>query len=214
MRWSLIYGGKPLALSPGRTFIGRSVGCKVVLDDSQVSRRHARVTVSDDGVVVEDLGSANGVFVNDERINGPRRLEPGDRLRIVSHVLEFVAQEQAEEPATGRPPRALDGRRAGASRVASLWDDDELGGAYGEKTALAGVFDMFAQAIVALLARGDVKAAEDLVQASLQNVLAEARAGHAIAAGQSDAAARCALMLARATPNSRWTEYVLELHVT
>lgn len=53
----------------------------MVLDDRDVSRRHARLELVDDRVVLTDLGSTNGTFVNDERVTR-RVLEPGDRLRI------------------------------------------------------------------------------------------------------------------------------------
>src|SRR5581483_8941268 len=48
--------------------IGRSAAANVRLTDDGVSRRHARIVVVDKTVTVEDLGSANGVFVNGERV--------------------------------------------------------------------------------------------------------------------------------------------------
>ena len=55
-----------------RDGIGRE-GCDITLADPDVSRRHARVTPRGDTVVVEDLGSTNGTFVNGERIAGAHR---------------------------------------------------------------------------------------------------------------------------------------------
>src|ERR1700736_225623 len=50
--------------------------------DPEISRRHAKVTRGADGwLTIEDLGSANGTFVNDERIDGPRTLDLGDVVR-------------------------------------------------------------------------------------------------------------------------------------
>ncbi len=48
-----------------------------MLEDGEVSRRHARISPSNGSVVVEDLGSRNGSFVNEQPINGPRQLQPG-----------------------------------------------------------------------------------------------------------------------------------------
>jgi pSer/pThr/pTyr-binding forkhead associated (FHA) protein len=69
--------------------------------DARISRRHARVWRGQDGrLSVEDLGSANGTFVNDERIDAARVLEPGDLVRVGSTVLEVTggARQAAERP--------------------------------------------------------------------------------------------------------------------
>jgi pSer/pThr/pTyr-binding forkhead associated (FHA) protein len=60
-----------------------------VLDDDYASGRHARVFPHEGGWWVEDLGSTNGTFVDDERIDGPTVLEPGRTLRIGQTVLEL-----------------------------------------------------------------------------------------------------------------------------
>jgi pSer/pThr/pTyr-binding forkhead associated (FHA) protein len=54
----------------------------VTLDDPEVSRRHAVVRSADGGLEITDLGSLNGTFVNDGRIEGPRRLARGDLVRV------------------------------------------------------------------------------------------------------------------------------------
>ena len=86
----LVVAASP-ALTPGEAFeagpvpitIGRSGDNAVVLDgDEFASVRHARVESARDGVWVVDLGSTNGTYVNDERIDGRRRLREGDVVRI------------------------------------------------------------------------------------------------------------------------------------
>ncbi len=62
--------------------IGRSDDCQLVLDDDYVSTRHARIYASDDGFLVEDLGSTNGTFLNDQRISTPTPFTLSDTLRI------------------------------------------------------------------------------------------------------------------------------------
>lgn len=70
--------------------IGRAPGCTIsITDDSFVSQLHARVFVADGQVMVEDLGSTNGTYVNTRRVSGsPIALVRGDRLQTGSTVLE------------------------------------------------------------------------------------------------------------------------------
>jgi pSer/pThr/pTyr-binding forkhead associated (FHA) protein len=83
----------------GRTFtltsetvIGRSADCAIsITGDTFVSSAHARVFASDGRVLVEDLGSTNGTFLNSNRISEPTPLFRGDRLQIGRTVLEATA---------------------------------------------------------------------------------------------------------------------------
>ena len=59
--------------------IGRDPGADLVLDDELVSRRHVRISPSERGVVVEDLDSRNGTFVNGARVYGPTAVNAGDK---------------------------------------------------------------------------------------------------------------------------------------
>jgi len=73
--------GTTLPLGDGIT-IGRASDCQLILDDDYVSTHHTRISRGADGYVVEDIGSTNGTFVNNERIVAPVALNPGDTLRI------------------------------------------------------------------------------------------------------------------------------------
>jgi len=73
--------GTRFTVSPAGTVVGRSRDCDVVLDDPDVSRRHARIAQdAAGGWVVEDLGSTNGVAVNGVRITGSGTLAGGDQV--------------------------------------------------------------------------------------------------------------------------------------
>jgi pSer/pThr/pTyr-binding forkhead associated (FHA) protein len=75
--------------------IGREPSLPLHLDeDTQVSRRHARIAEQGGQVVVEDLGSTNGTYVNDQPISSPRSLNPGDKVRIGLTVLELRTRQQ------------------------------------------------------------------------------------------------------------------------
>ncbi len=73
----------------GTTVIGRDPGADVVVADPQVSARHASFAVGDSGIAVEDLGSANGTFVNGQRVTGSHDLRAGDRVQVGATVLEL-----------------------------------------------------------------------------------------------------------------------------
>ena len=69
-------------LSPGPNTIGRAEDNLVFILDRSLSRHHASVDVNEDGAVLPDLGSTNGTFVNDEKIETARsRRQRGDPLR-------------------------------------------------------------------------------------------------------------------------------------
>ncbi|HJL18582.1 MAG TPA: FHA domain-containing protein [Sandaracinaceae bacterium LLY-WYZ-13_1] len=92
--------------------IGREPACAVLLDEPSVSRRHARLTRLENGAVyLEDLGSRNGTFVNGARIDRPRTLSVGDRIRFGSRAtllftfddpLEAELRERQKMEAIGR----------------------------------------------------------------------------------------------------------------
>jgi pSer/pThr/pTyr-binding forkhead associated (FHA) protein len=81
----------------GRTFelsdeltIGRADKCHLVLgDDPYVSQVHARIFVKDGTVMVEDLGSTNGTYLNRRRITSPAQVQRGDRVKVGKTVLEL-----------------------------------------------------------------------------------------------------------------------------
>jgi HD-GYP domain-containing protein (c-di-GMP phosphodiesterase class II) len=82
--------GRTVAVDSGQTIaLGRLKGCDVVVDDEATSRRHCTITGRENLCVVADLQSANGTFVNEQRI-ASTELKKGDKLRIGSTVLELI----------------------------------------------------------------------------------------------------------------------------
>jgi hypothetical protein len=69
--------------------VGRAAGCHIALDDRFVSQLHARMFRRDDQCFIEDLGSTNGTFLNDEKVTGPALLARGDVVRIGNVVMEL-----------------------------------------------------------------------------------------------------------------------------
>jgi DNA-binding winged helix-turn-helix (wHTH) protein len=85
----LIWESRQFALTVGEHVIGRDIDVAVTLDSATVSRRHARLRVTQDAATIEDLDSKNGTFVNDARASGEKSIADGDRIRIGSLLLTF-----------------------------------------------------------------------------------------------------------------------------
>jgi DNA-binding winged helix-turn-helix (wHTH) protein len=81
-RFWLTGAGIELVLRQGENLVGRAPEAHIRIESPKVSRNHARITVDGDTAVVEDLGSKNGTFVGDSRIEGPTPLAHGDHLRL------------------------------------------------------------------------------------------------------------------------------------
>jgi serine phosphatase RsbU (regulator of sigma subunit) len=76
--------------------IGRIAPSELVLDGGTVSRRHCRLEMQDDCVVLTDLDSTNGTFVNSERVTAPVMLEDGAHITIGAHALRYHRRSQQE----------------------------------------------------------------------------------------------------------------------
>jgi len=83
-------GQKPRSVRlDGSTTIGRSVECELRLDDTYVSQQHARIFDRSGNWYVEDLGSTNGTFVNEQKLVAPAMLTPGDKIRVGTTIVEL-----------------------------------------------------------------------------------------------------------------------------
>jgi hypothetical protein len=78
----LLVEGRTEIIGSGGAVLGRSRDSDVVLEDANVSRRHAEVRPSGASWIVRDLGSTNGVKVNGRQIEGAQSLKPGDEIEL------------------------------------------------------------------------------------------------------------------------------------
>ncbi len=85
-------GGEFPLPESGEIIIGRSSELDMVLVEDMVSRRHAKITVQNGDIFLEDLGSTNGSFVNGEKITRARLAE-GDRILIGTSIIKVVASD-------------------------------------------------------------------------------------------------------------------------
>lgn len=88
----IVADGKRLRIPPGGALIGRSRDADIVLDDSNVSRRHAEISPSGQKWLIQDLGSTNGVRVNGRAVDGPHPLEDGDRIELGTVTVGFEVE--------------------------------------------------------------------------------------------------------------------------
>jgi len=81
--------GTIVPLGSSSVLIGRAPGCTLVLDDDYSSSRHARIFPQAGAWFVEDLGSTNGTFVGDQRVEAPTQLATGTPVRVGQSVIEL-----------------------------------------------------------------------------------------------------------------------------
>ncbi len=97
-------GEQIISLAEGKIFLaGRSPDCDIRLDGSSVSRHHAAFARKNGLCAVKDLNSANGTFVNENKIARATLLKNGDRIRISSYTVLFTRREEdAAQTASAR----------------------------------------------------------------------------------------------------------------
>jgi len=98
-RFRLQCDGREIPVPATGLIFGRAPECDVRLAGGLVSRRHAAITVRDDALVIEDLGSRNGVAVNRRKIDGPVALAHGDTITIGIEKFEVMDDHVASRPA-------------------------------------------------------------------------------------------------------------------
>lgn len=99
MIMSLRIGHRRYGLANGANSIGRDPESTVCINDSSVSRAHARITIKDAQARIEDLNSKNGTSVQNQPIAGPTVLADGDEIEF-GHVKGWFIIELNEDPPT------------------------------------------------------------------------------------------------------------------
>jgi pSer/pThr/pTyr-binding forkhead associated (FHA) protein len=221
MRFRLRYLQHDLELSEGQFAVGRNASCQLSLDDPLVSRRHALLTVSRDGVTVEDLESRNGVLLNGKKIEGVASVMAGDKILIGSQEMILVENRGipvANITSIGVPKLTLSRFEAvkptveaeppGESPAASSASDAD------EPSMIRRIegFRVLGGVAEKALAMGRADEAERLLASALAEVLDASRAGRRIPASLAEQAARLSAKLATATGKGGWADLVVELY--
>lgn len=201
--------GQELLLTEGSYLLGRDATCHILLDDPKVSRRHARLAVQRDQVLIEDLGSMNGLYVNGVRLAGTQPLFDGDWITAGAEELELCIGD-ARRPRTpvstvdeGTPIPSSSAKDA-ERRISEPPEDNET-------TQKSRALEILANIADRALDMGRLQDAEDLLKTTLLNVIHEANAGHLIEEDSLDFAVRYSLRLAQSTQKPRWFDYAVDL---
>lgn len=109
-RWKLVANGSWLAgqefpIYEEGTVLGRGKTCDVTIPGTHLSRSHAELAVKGDQLLVKDLASANGTFINEERIT-LASAKPGDILRVDVYTFRIAGPQSAAGPEPKAAPRA------------------------------------------------------------------------------------------------------------
>ena len=110
----VIYSGAAVSrvyvLRKDKIVVGRDPGCDLALDSMDVSRRHAMLRCSDTEVTIEDMGSTNGIKVNNEKVESVQTLQPRDEItlgkdfRLVFQVVDSVRSGKKDDSESGLRP--------------------------------------------------------------------------------------------------------------
>ena len=179
----LLWGSRSLELDNGAVLFGRGDECQLRTDDPLVSRQHARFDITDQEVVIQDVGSRNGIVVNGEKILRPTTLNPGDRVRIGSQTLTFLY---------GRTTGSWHEPAAPTRRFDALGVVGELA----EKAMALGRFDE----------------AERLIEGPFQQLTDDAGSGLGLSPAVIEKATDLAVRLASATLKADWIDRLILLY--
>ena len=204
--------------------LGRSGDCQITLEDPLVSRRHARILV-DPVPTIHDLGSRNGVKINGRRIEHPRELLDGDRIRLGTQELVFsVVQRKAREArptgfmknclACGTPFPEESSRCPHCGAAQNLLPDSE------EQTTMSGVmepnrswtFQLLGEIIERAIQTGRREEAERLLRRAANELEAQIRQRAPLDVAQVETISLQALRLARATGQAEWVAWTVRIH--
>lgn len=188
-----------------RVLIGRGAHCRIIVLDPLVSREHALIRISRSEVVIEDLRSANGVYVNNVRIFEPQALFAGDRILVGTQELAVF------EVGGERPPLAAN--RAPRAAAPAVTPAGQPGAQPGLATERADALDVLGRLADRMLTQGLAADAERVLADHLKRLLQGARSGLPVPPSMCANATRLALALAKGTHNGAWINYTIELHL-
>lgn len=225
--YSLVYRDREIPLARGEFVIGRSRSCDLVVQDMLVSRRHARLLVSKDALFVEDLGTPNGVYVNEMPVAGAVPLRDGDRLLVGTQEISVSAspdisdRETAPPPANvgPRPPAPLTEREMPIVEPSPPPQPVEVSSSHpgfdGEETQRTEKQDgllVMARLADRMISMGRKEAAVRLLDEHFLEIASKARQGRVIPPDVLETVGYYGMKLADFTRDGKWADLALEIH--
>lgn len=209
----LRHAGRDLPLRPGEWFIGRDPSCLVRLDDPLISRRHAVLQVSANSASIADLSSANGVFVNGERVVRPKILSPGDRVLIGRQELEVLRSADIDRPAERSSQISLhEISRENLRPLSSPTKQESASPAGQDATTRVDTFALMSTVVDRMLEGGRVVDAERLLTPHLEALSKDIDRGKRIPDGVAQRAAEYCVKLAQASGRGQWLDRAVQLY--
>ena len=201
----LKYKIRGLRVFPGEFVIGRSRDCHVIIDDDLVSRRHACLTYHEPlRLILRDLGSRNGVFVNGKRIGSEARgLADGDIFTIGSEEVHVFVENTESSLNVNVALDNLDD----ASRIVLKPST----AAVPERTETANDLDLIGAVADRALVAGHPRDAEKFLEMHLRAVLIDSQGLGRTTSRIRQKAFEYALRLAEATGKGEWFDYAVDL---
>lgn len=228
MRFRLRHGSTDLTLRPGEFIIGRTTSSDLALDDPKVSRQHARLTIEESAVYIDDLESKNGTIVDSERLVGRRQLGHLSTIRIGDQWLSIFDTAETENlrPSMRRCPNCdaendLDASECAAckrplrrSRNAARTIEISLtgGGTHtiDELPSKLAIIRPLAEKAIAL---GNIDEADRLLKGALETLLAEAKERE-LSEENFEFAVDSAMKLVDGKRWQEWIAWLFELHAS
>jgi hypothetical protein len=199
----LRFGDHDVELTAGETILGRGPKSTVVLDDSLVSRTHAKIIVQRGAVTIEDMGSANGVLVNGERVEQTRTIGNGDR--VVLGQQSFTLSLQAAGVMRSEP-RVL-ARTLSGARESMPPEPDRIG-----PTRRGDALDLLCGVAEKMLALGRADEAERILSSYLRNMLQVARGRGDVDPVVAEKAVTYAIRIAEVSGKGAWVDYAFDTY--
>jgi pSer/pThr/pTyr-binding forkhead associated (FHA) protein len=228
-RYWVRFGKEELPLGAGETVIGRAESCHIIISEGLVSRRHARIVLDGGRPYIEDLGSANGTFVNQAGLHGRALLFPGDSVfigtceievfrrpdedRAIAPILDPYESPDRSTPDSGvsafEPLPSVPAPSSRKRRAMSRLDTERPD----EAVSDAEAFEYLGRLADKMFALGRVEAAQKLLEVPLVDLLESTRAGRIPSDVVLAVAGRYAVKLAGETRSGQWVDLAVELHL-
>jgi hypothetical protein len=184
MSFALRFENRDYPIGEGRFIIGRSETCQLVLEDPMASRNHAALMQRDGELWLEDLESRNGVFVNDEKVEGRRAVTHGDKIRIGAMNMLVL--------------------RRGGLRADTLIQSPVT-----ERLQAFGVLGGLADKALAM---GNGAEAERILGRQLDSLLEQAERDGPLEAAVFQKVSSYALRIANLARKAKWVDFLFRLH--